>query len=144
MTFILCTSIQELPKLSIGDPLGEIELCAGYLDPLLSLLFNDFENSTDFRWANKITNESQQSKVKVNSQRRPDVVTAVMNQRKFNESRGFGEAKTDEALNGNYCLTKNLIRLGIFGKQAIDVHSMNTTPHSQAIGNLRLYNPIIV
>lgn len=48
--FSSIASIQKLPKLSIADPLGEIELCAGYLDPLLSLLFNDFEHNTNFRW----------------------------------------------------------------------------------------------
>jgi hypothetical protein len=70
-----------------------------------------------------------------NSQRRPDAVMAIMHQRRFNESRGFGEVKTAEALSDNYCLTKDLVRLGVFGKQAIDIYSIKATLLSQVIGN---------
>lgn len=58
-----------------------------------------------------------------------------MNQRRFNGSHGFGEVKTAEALSDNYCLTKDLIRLGVFGKQAIDIYNMKATLLFQAIGN---------
>jgi hypothetical protein len=60
---------------------------------------------------------------------------AVMNQRRFNENCGFGEVKTAEALNNIYCLTKDLVRLDMFGKQAIDIYNMKATILFQAIGN---------
>jgi hypothetical protein len=70
----------------------------------------------------------------VNVNRRPDAVIATLHQNKYAESKGYGEVKIKEATKDSYCLTRDLIRLGIFSKQAIDHDNMNAMINFQAIG----------
>jgi hypothetical protein len=44
--------VQKLPPYPLISPLGEIELCSQYLDPLLFSLFNDYKEKVNFRWPN--------------------------------------------------------------------------------------------
>lgn len=49
-------------------------------------------------------------------------------------SRVFGEVKTADSVDENYLLAKDLLRLGVFGKDGIDTDSMEGVMVYQAVG----------
>lgn len=42
--------IEKLPTVDINEPLGELELTSGYLDPLLFPLFTDYKVKNKLIW----------------------------------------------------------------------------------------------
>ncbi|KAI7855511.1 hypothetical protein BDC45DRAFT_438604, partial [Circinella umbellata] len=64
----------------------------------------------------------------------PDCVLSQMVGPKCYFSRVFDEVKSANSVDENYLLAKYLLRLGIFGKDAIDTDSMEGVMLYQAVG----------
>ncbi len=46
----LITSIERVPRVTLKSPVGEVELCVTYIDPILSPLFTDPDRDIFLRW----------------------------------------------------------------------------------------------
>ncbi|KAI7855509.1 hypothetical protein BDC45DRAFT_427545, partial [Circinella umbellata] len=64
----------------------------------------------------------------------PDCVVSQMAGPKCTFSRVFGEIKSADNVDENDLLAKDLLRLGVFGKDAIDTDSMEGVMLYQAVG----------
>jgi hypothetical protein len=133
--------VQKLPPYPLISPLGEIELCSQYLDPLLFSLFNDYKEKVNFRWPN-LTLHDEAAHTDPSS-RRPDATMTIITQNTFGENRGYGEAKTSQN-NSNYDLTRDLVRTNTFSKQSIDLASMNAVVGFQAVGNHVTFSVLVL
>ena len=65
---------------------------------------------------------------------RPDCVLSQMVGPKCYFSRVFDEVKSADSVDENDLLAKDLLRLGVFGKDAIDTDSMEGVMLYQAVG----------
>lgn len=59
--------IEKLPTVDINEPLGELELTSGYLDPLLFPLFTDYKVKNKLIWPNLVQRESSFGEKDLNS-----------------------------------------------------------------------------
>jgi hypothetical protein len=78
--------------------------------------------------------EVEASSDDVNKRRRPDAAVSKVVQDRFQESLVLGEAKTKERVKDTYELTRDLIRIGVFSKEAIDSSNIDTVMSFQAVG----------
>lgn len=153
----MSNSVYKLPNVPIVNPLGEIELSCGYIDPIIFPMFTDYSKHSKLIWyvhvidfdrnfahinsvirPNLIQKESKDSDVDVNSSRRPDAVIRVLHQHNYAEPRGFGEVKTAERIGDSYELIRDLIRCNIFCKEAVDIHDMKGNIFFQVVGKKSL------
>ncbi|KAI9254089.1 hypothetical protein BY458DRAFT_521456 [Sporodiniella umbellata] len=94
--------MRKLPLFPIKNKqsLGECELFTMYFDPLLSALFSDPDKNILLRWSNVTCNEN------------------------FGPSLGFGEVKLARPTTDNHALCLDLLRLGAFCKDTIDMNKL--------------------
>jgi hypothetical protein len=137
----LMSLVQKLPPYPLKSPLGEIELCCQYLDPILFSLFNDYKQKVNFRWPN-LTLRDEAANTNPSS-RRPDATMTMLTQNTFGENRGYGEAKTSQN-NSNYDLTRDLVRINTFSKQSIDLADMQAVIGFQAVGNHVTFSVLVL
>ena len=110
--------MRKLPLLPIKNKqsLGECELFTMYFDPLLSALFSDTDKNILLRWSNVTCDES--------ADKRPDATISNIQQRDFGQSLGFGEVKLARPTTDNHALCHDLLRLGTFCKDTIDMNKL--------------------
>ncbi|KAI8878081.1 hypothetical protein K501DRAFT_259306 [Backusella circina FSU 941] len=110
--------MRKLPLLPIKNKqsLGECELFTMYFDPLLSALFSDPDKNILLRWSNVTCDES--------ADKRPDATISKIQQRDFGQSLGFGEVKLARPTTDNHALCLDLLRLGAFCKNTIDMNKL--------------------
>jgi hypothetical protein len=65
---------------------------------------------------------------------RPDAIVAEIVQQSLGGNIGSGEAKTDEARKHEALMYEDLLRLGVFSKDAIDFHNLPSAVSFQAVG----------
>ncbi|KAG0739790.1 hypothetical protein G6F57_010685 [Rhizopus arrhizus] len=128
--------IMQLPLESQSEDIEEIDLCSRFILPTLQSLFDEqFEDRNVFmKLSNEKNLECQLSQFDI-SKRRPDgqirvraISTNQMSTDGFMEAKKISEPKNHNKIN------IDLIRLGIFGKNAIDTKGL------QAVGtNLTFY-----
>lgn len=70
------------------------------------------------------------------SKRRPDNTIVMLDGYCFDYTRGFGEVKSKHFYDKYHSINKDLARVGIFCKNAIDVNNMNGVLGFQAVGKL--------
>ncbi|CAG8542975.1 991_t:CDS:10, partial [Dentiscutata heterogama] len=126
--------IERVPRATLKSPIGELELCTTYIDPILSQLFMDPDRDVFLRWSNK---EAMESKVRkpIGRAKQPDAIINEINQLSWGLSKGHGEAKVQEEMNNLYLLCTDLIRIAIFNKDAIDFYNMNCMLGFQVVGH---------
>jgi hypothetical protein len=110
--------MRKLPLLPIKNKqsLGECELFTMYFDPLLSALFSDPDKNILLRWSNVTCDES--------ADKRPDAIISKIQQGDFGQSLGFGEVKLARPTTDNHALCHDLLRLGTFCKDTIDMNKL--------------------
>lgn len=68
------------------------------------------------------------------SKRRPDICITGLNGTNWKINHGFGEAKAYSESNNHFSLCKDLLRVGIFCKNSIDLGSMKAVLGIQVVG----------
>lgn len=68
------------------------------------------------------------------SKRRPDMCITVMKGSNWKNNRGFGEAKSSNENSNYFGLCKDLLRIGIFSKNGIDIFNMTSILGIQVVG----------
>ncbi|CAO3623870.1 unnamed protein product [Cunninghamella blakesleeana] len=125
--------INKLPEDNLMEEVKEIELITKYLDPALQPLFDDLDDDIIFRWTSTSNPEAKNSTISI-SQRRPDSLINSLNDLHVGKSLGFGEVKAKYQSSNNFAIAKDLIRLGVFSKNGIDVGKLNGVITFQAAG----------
>ncbi len=88
-----------------------------YFHPILSCILSSPEKRVLLRWTNIESDAS--------GDKRPDAALTKLIQLSYGPSLGFGEAKVAQPNTNNNDLCHDLLRLGIFCKEAIDTHHWN-------------------
>ncbi|ORZ16317.1 hypothetical protein BCR42DRAFT_33741 [Absidia repens] len=125
--------IELLPQHRPSEEPNEMTLCSRYLNAFLLPLFDDPKNGTLFQWDDSINPEVGATSATI-SRRRPDNIITVMNGEAFDYSRGYGEVKCHTQAKNKASIAKDLVQLGVFAKNCIDVHNMKAVLTFQAIG----------
>ncbi|KAG1048492.1 hypothetical protein G6F43_009120 [Rhizopus delemar] len=131
--------IEKLPKQAIKDEIKETELCHRYVDAFLSPLFDSPDEGVLFRWSVLMTSITNQEAAPLNSgsitKRRPDSCISELEGLYFDASLGFVEVKPSSEDDNKHALSKDLVRLGMFSKNAIDRWGMRGCLSIQVVGH---------
>lgn len=73
---------------------------------------------------------------------RPDATASLLNQRRYEQSIGF-ESKALEATGNRYNLIPDLIRIGIFSKESVNINNMATNLNFRSVGKLHYISIMI-
>ena len=65
---------------------------------------------------------------------RPDVMISAFRGVTFTKNVGFGEVKSIQQCSNNFAISKDLIRLGLFSKEAINNYNLNGCLAIQTVG----------
>ncbi|CAI2192833.1 15230_t:CDS:10, partial [Funneliformis geosporum] len=125
--------IERVPRTTLKSPIGEVELCTTYIDPILCPLFSNPDCGIFLRWSNKQAEESKARK-QIGRAKQPDAIINEIDQLSWGLSKGHGEAKVQEEANNLYLLCTDLIRIAVFNKDAIDFYNMNCMLGFQVVG----------
>ncbi|ORX52395.1 hypothetical protein DM01DRAFT_1061351 [Hesseltinella vesiculosa] len=125
---IFTNCIKNLPKRPLLNTISELELCATYIDPVLRPIFHDPDNKRIFRWFDHKTLDHERT----GSSRRPDSIVCLVEQSMVTATNGFGEVKVKGSKKQD--LAVDLTRLGIFAKDALDIHDLDCCICFQAFG----------
>lgn len=87
-----------------------------------------------FRWIAATNEEAKNSSTIIVNNERPDACISVLDGSNWGSTRGFSEAKCHSQAENKYLLAKDLVRLGIFSKNSIDVSNMKGVLAMQVIG----------
>ncbi|KAF7721195.1 hypothetical protein EC973_005126 [Apophysomyces ossiformis] len=126
--------VQKLPVDSIENIIMEQKLITRFVEPALAPLFEDTTNNILFRWTSTMNDEYQTTSIIAITQDRHDACTSTLNGTFWGTSCGFGEVKCFSQAENKFLVWKDLIRLGYFSKNAIDVHKMNGVLAFQVMG----------
>ncbi|ORY97441.1 hypothetical protein BCR43DRAFT_489776, partial [Syncephalastrum racemosum] len=99
------------------DSLGETEMQATYIDPVLAPLFSNPAQNVVLRWANK--NEEI-------TDIRPDAVISTVIQSKYGRPLGFGEVKPGNSSTDKHSLCMDTMRLAVLSKDMIGHYGQDT------------------
>ncbi|KAI7869716.1 hypothetical protein BDF14DRAFT_1874121 [Spinellus fusiger] len=125
----------KLPRKPISDDTNESELGSRYIDPFLCGLSDDPDCGMYLRWTNEITLEARKNDGLVNKNR-PDICITSLCSSQFSTNHGFGEVKSAAYDSNHFLLCKDLLRVAIFCKDALDTHNMEAVLGIQAIGRV--------
>ncbi|KAG0165213.1 hypothetical protein DFQ29_001722 [Apophysomyces sp. BC1021] len=114
--------IRSLPIEGISNTILEQELINRFIAPALNPLFDDPEHDNLFRWIAAMNEETKNSSTIIVNNERPDASAQAENK---------------------YLLAKDLVRLGIFAKNSIDVNNMKGVLAMQVIGR-RVFFYIVI
>lgn len=106
------------PPALIAEDTSEFELGTWYIDPSLSGLFDDPHEDIYLRWTNEITLEARQHEDL--STKRPDICITRLHGMTWASTHDYGEAKSAAQGGNNYSICRDLLRVGIFCKNALD------------------------
>ncbi|KAG2182612.1 hypothetical protein INT44_005591 [Umbelopsis vinacea] len=124
--------IRKLPPVPIAEDIKELELSTRYVDPFLSGLFDDPDEGIYLRWTNEQTLEARQHEDLSNN--RPDICISRLHGMTWASNLGYGEAKSAMQGGNNYSICRDLLRIGIFCKNALDAYDMESVLGLQVIG----------
>ncbi|KAI9025198.1 hypothetical protein CLU79DRAFT_855154 [Phycomyces nitens] len=115
----IAKAMGELPLQAIKNKqsIGEYELTTTYFHPILSCILSSPEKRVLLQWTNIETDASGDKK--------PDATLTKLTQLSYGPSLGFGEVKVAQPTTNNNDLCHDLLRLGIFCKEAINIHHWN-------------------
>ncbi|CAO3607412.1 unnamed protein product [Cunninghamella blakesleeana] len=131
--------IQDLPMNIIMDPIKETELCTRYIQPAIQPLFDDHEKNILFKWFGVQNPECKNSNISV-SRRRPDCIISIIEDNYEKASIGYGEVKQQSEASNHHSINKDLIRLGIFSKNSIDINNVKGVLSMHIVGqNITFY-----
>lgn len=134
---IICL-LEVLPYSYDQDSTKERKLCSRYLHPILQTLFDDLhsENPVAFDFTDEL-NEECKSNISLTHERPDGHIYSCTNKM---ETLGYVEVKGQSALNNHYLINLDLARLGIFCKNALDIHGGQGKIAIQAVGvNITFY-----
>ncbi|KAG1461383.1 hypothetical protein G6F46_005863 [Rhizopus delemar] len=114
--------IWKLPPVPIAEDANEFELSTRYVDPFLSGLFDDPDEGIYLWWTNELTLEARQHEDL--STKRPDICISRLHGMTWASNHGYGEAKSAAQCGNNYSICRDLLRVGIFCKNALDAQNM--------------------
>lgn len=126
--------LQKLPFVGITSTIMEQELVTRFIEPALSPLFEDNLRNIMFRWTATINDECKVNSSSSISQDRPDACISNLDGMIWGNTRGFGEVKCFSQVGNTFAIAKDLVRLALFSKNAIDTHGMHGILAFQAIG----------
>ncbi|KAG0162143.1 hypothetical protein DFQ30_003095 [Apophysomyces sp. BC1015] len=126
--------IRSLPIEGISNTILEQELINRFIAPALNPLFDDPEHDNLFR-DKKFQHDY--------CQQRTARCISVLDGSNWGVTRGFSEAKCHSQAENKYLLAKDLVRLGIFAKNSIDVNNMKGVLAMQVIGR-RVFFYIVI
>lgn len=127
--------IRKLPPVPITEDVKELELSTRYVDPFLSGLFDDPDESIYLRWLNELTLEARQHE-DVSTKRRPDICISRLHGTTWASNHAYGEAKSAALGGSNYAICRDLLRVGVFCKNALDAQNMEGVLGIQVIGRM--------
>ncbi|KAG0173873.1 hypothetical protein DFQ29_007687 [Apophysomyces sp. BC1021] len=127
----LCQMNANLPMAWLKD-LNESELNTRFVDPFLCGLFDDPEEGVFLRWTNDITFEARKNETLWTC--RPDITITSLKGVKWSTSHGYGEIESACHEANNFLLSKDLIRVAIFCKNALDAQNLEGILGLQIIG----------
>ncbi|KAF7732365.1 hypothetical protein EC973_005261 [Apophysomyces ossiformis] len=130
----IANMLTKLPEDTLMEDTKELELITRYIDPALHPLFDDLGNGIMFRWTSTNNLESKKASSISISQRRPDSSISKFDGVHLGLTLGFGEVKCHGESKNHYAIAKDLVRLGIFTKNAIDIGKLKGVLSFQAIG----------
>ncbi|KAI9469732.1 MAG: hypothetical protein EXX96DRAFT_491512 [Benjaminiella poitrasii] len=127
--------MEALPYENESSIIKEAKLNTRYILPICQSLFDNFcdNASVCFNLVNENNYESEVSQLEISS-RRPDGNITVTTD---NDARtiGFFEAKSMAESKNHKLINIDLIRLGIFSKNSIDMHNLKSVLAVQAVGS---------
>ncbi|CAO3633350.1 unnamed protein product [Cunninghamella echinulata] len=126
-------TLKSLPREIHNEEPKEMELITRYIHSFLVPLFDDPDMDILFRWGDEINLEAGKITLSI-SRCRPDSSVTKVNGFKLDYNLGFGEIKSRHEVNNNAALSKDLVKLGVFSKNSIDIDSMNAVLTFQTIG----------
>ncbi|ORE02554.1 hypothetical protein BCV72DRAFT_280627 [Rhizopus microsporus var. microsporus] len=122
---ILLYRLLMLPFEAVMHPINESEYCTRYLLPTFQCLFDDDQRSVKLRWT---------STEAVDDESKPDCLISIMTANYVACNIGFGEVKSESESKDHRKANFDLVRLGIFAKNAIDNDSLTGTVAIHAVG----------
>ncbi|OAD77796.1 C2H2-type zinc finger transcription factor [Phycomyces blakesleeanus NRRL 1555(-)] len=131
-----------LPPVPIAEDINEFELSTRYVDPFLSGLFDDPDEGIYLRWTNEITLEARQNEDL--STKRPDICISRLHGMTWASNHGYGEVKSAAQGGNNYSICRDLLRVGIFCKNALDTHNMEGVLGLQVIGRMVTFYVLVL
>ncbi|ORX55564.1 hypothetical protein DM01DRAFT_1382712 [Hesseltinella vesiculosa] len=124
--------VKKLPRVPIEEDVNEYELSTRFADPFLCGLFDDPEEGVYLRWTNDISFEARKNDTLWTC--RPDLTITSLKGVKWTTSHGYGEAKSACHEANNFVLSKDLIRVAMFCKNALDEQNLDGILGLQIIG----------
>ncbi|ORX42785.1 hypothetical protein DM01DRAFT_1340968 [Hesseltinella vesiculosa] len=130
--------VLKLMALPMDEDANETELCTRFIDPFLSGLFDDPDQGVYLRWTNDATLEAKSYPDCTTT--RPDLCITKCCGVKWTSSLGYGEAKPAARENDKYVLCKDLWKVAVFCKDALDSQLIDGVLGIQIIGRtIRFY-----
>ncbi|KAI9006705.1 hypothetical protein CLU79DRAFT_879219, partial [Phycomyces nitens] len=126
--------IDELPEENVSTEIREQELCTRYLNPALQPLLDDPENNVYFQWTGTTNYDAKLLPKGTISTGRPDAMISCFEGVQYKMTIGFAEVKSVSESSNNYSIGKDLIRLGLFSKNAIDHSNLEACLSIQSVG----------
>ncbi|KAI9483107.1 MAG: hypothetical protein EXX96DRAFT_599675 [Benjaminiella poitrasii] len=114
--------VKKLPRVPVKEDVNESELNIRFVDPFLCGLFDDPEEDVFLRWTNDITFEARKNETLWVY--RPDLTITSLKGVNWSTSHGYGEVKSVYHEANNFLLSKDLIRVAIFCKNALNAHNL--------------------
>ncbi|ORE00731.1 hypothetical protein BCV72DRAFT_300249 [Rhizopus microsporus var. microsporus] len=136
MAKALANLVSKLPFVALDEDINETELCSRFVEPFLAGLFDDPAKGIYLRWTNERTLEA---KANESSQSRPDLCITKCCGVNWTTSLAYGEAKPAVHSYDNYLVCKDLIRVAVFCKEALDKQLFEGILGIQIIGRMVVF-----
>lgn len=135
--------IRSLPAEDISNTILEQELINRFIAPALNPLFDDPEHDNLFWWIAAVNEETKNPSTIIVNNERPYTCISVLDGSNWGVISGVSEAKCHSQAENKYLLAKDLVRLGIFAKNFIDVNNVKGVLAMQMIGR-RVFFYIVI
>ncbi|KAI9003064.1 hypothetical protein CLU79DRAFT_829917 [Phycomyces nitens] len=124
--------VKKLPRVSLAEEPNEMELCSRYIDPFLCGIFDEPDESVFLRWTNETVLEAKKQQSLLSW--RPDICITRLQGVKWKANIGFGEAKPAHQGSNHYSVCRDLLRVSVFCKDALDTQKMMGIMGLQIVG----------
>ncbi|KAG1110265.1 hypothetical protein G6F42_015390 [Rhizopus arrhizus] len=124
--------VKKLPRVSIAEESNEMGLCSRYVDPFLCGIFDEPDEGVFLRWTNETTLEAKKQQSLLSW--RPDICITSLQGIKWKANIGFGEAKPAHQGSNHYSVCRDLLRVAVFCKDALDTQKMKGIMGLQIVG----------
>ncbi|KAL7335695.1 hypothetical protein PS15p_201130 [Mucor circinelloides] len=124
--------VKKLPRVSLAEESNEMELCSRYVDPFLCGIFDEPDEGVFVRWTNETTLEAKKQQSLLSW--RPDICITSLQGIKWKANIGFGKAKPAHQGSNHYSVGRDLLRVAVFCKNALDTQKMKGIMSLQIVG----------